>query len=264
MDIRLDGRAALVTGGSSGIGAGAAQALAEAGAKVCIQGYAHVADAEALADRIVKQGGTAIAVKADVSKTENVDRMVKTMVAEFGGVDIAFANAAMANFTTLEETTDESWNRHMATNLTGVFLCARRVVPEMKKRGKGKLISTGSIWASCGWANSLAYSVTKAGIHGLTKALAIELAPYKINVNAVAPGNIVTAINYPLYDAIADKAGFPGDREAGKRELAKAYYPIGRLGEPADIANAVVYLASDAADFITGQIIYIDGGYSVI
>ncbi len=136
------------------------------------------------------------------------------------------------------------------------------LLPELKKRGKGKMIHTGSIFGAYGVPSAVAYCVTKMAIHGLTRALAIELAPFKINVNAVAPGNIVTPLNDPLYDYVADHGGTPGNRESGKKALVNSY-PLGRLGEVTDIAPAVVYFASDAADFVTGQILFVDGGYSV-
>jgi NAD(P)-dependent dehydrogenase (short-subunit alcohol dehydrogenase family) len=262
MDIRLDDRVALVTGASSGIGKAAALALAEAGAHVVVQGHSHMVELEALADRIVRLGRRAVVVRADVTSTADVDRMVQTAVDELGGVDIAFNNAGLMQMALLEDTTDEMWDRHLATNVTGAFLCARRVVPEMKKRGKGKLIHTGSIFGAYGVPSAVAYCVTKMAIHGLTRALAIELAPHNINVNAVAPGNVVTPLNDVLYDYMAEQAGAPGDREAGKRLLAKSY-PLGRLGQVSDVATAVVYLASAAADFVTGQIMFVDGGYSV-
>jgi NAD(P)-dependent dehydrogenase (short-subunit alcohol dehydrogenase family) len=262
MQVRLDGRVALVTGASSGIGYAAARALGESGAAVCLQGHTHIADAEALADEITKQGGRAIAIKADMTSSDEVDRLVGTAAAELGGIDIAFNNAGMMEMATLEETTDEMWDRHLTANVTSAFYCARRVVPEMKARGKGKLIQTGSIFGAYGVPSALAYSVTKMALHGLTRALAIELAPHHINVNAVAPGNVVTPLNDVLYDYMAEQVGQPGDREAGMRALAKSY-PLGRLGQVTDIADAVVYLASDAADFVTGQILFVDGGYSV-
>ena len=127
----------------------------------------------------------------------------------------------------------------------------------MKKLGKGKIVNNGSIFGHQGAMGCVAYGVSKMGVHGMTRCLAAELAPHKINVNAVAPGNVMTTLSHDFYRVMGD-----GDMEAGKKEVVKSY-PIGRLGEVDDIASAVGYLASDAADFITGQILFIDGGYTV-
>jgi NAD(P)-dependent dehydrogenase (short-subunit alcohol dehydrogenase family) len=262
MQIRLDDRVALVTGASSGIGQAIALALAEAGASVCVHGLHHMEAAEELADRIARGGGKAIAVAADVTRSDEVDRLVSAVVVAFGGIDIAVNNAGSYQMASLEETTDEIWQRHLTVNTTSVFYCIRRVVPEMKRRGGGKLIQTGSIFGESGAPNSAAYCASKIALHGLTRALAVELAPDRINVNAIAPGNIQTPLNDDLYDYMAAKAGIPGDRDAGKRELVKSY-PIGRLGVPEDVAPLAVYLASEASDFVTGQIFVLDGGYTV-
>ena len=257
--MKLEGKVALVTGASSGIGRACALAMAEAGADIVVNGRSQMPQAEEVAHQIEAMGRKAIAVQADVSKPEDVDRLVSQAVDSLGKVDILFNNAGIAEFATLEETSDEMWQRTLDVNLKGHFLCCRRVVPEMKKLGKGKIINNGSIFGHQGVPNAVAYGVTKMGIHGLTRCLAVELAPNKINVNAVAPGNVVTPMSTGLYEMMG---GDSGDIEAGKEELAKSY-PLGRLGEVDDIAKAVVYFASDDSDFVTGQILFIDGGYSV-
>jgi NAD(P)-dependent dehydrogenase (short-subunit alcohol dehydrogenase family) len=257
--MKLEGKVAIVTGASSGIGRAGALALAADGADVVVNGHSHMQRAEEVAHQIEAMGRKALAVRADVSNPKDVDRLVSQTVDTLGKVDILFNNAGMILFGTLEEHSDEMWQQILGVNLTGHFLCCRRVVPEMKKLGRGKIINNGSIFGSQGVPNVVAYGVTKMGIHGLTRCLAVELAPYKINVNAIAPGNVVTPINKGLYEMMA---GDSGDIEVGKEALVK-YYPWGRLGEVSDIAPAVVYFASDDSDFVTGQILFIDGGYSV-
>lgn len=259
-ELRLDGKVALITGGSSGIGREAALAMGRAGADVCVQGRSNVLEAEAVAEEIAKEGRRAVAVEADVSDPADVDRMVARAVEELGGIDIALCNAGIFEMGDLEQVSDESWQRHLDVNVSGAFYTTRGVVPEMRKRPNGAVIYTGSIFGPYGVPGAAPYCVSKAALHGLTKALAVELAP-EIRVNAVAPGNIVTPMNTGLYRYVSTQAGGEGDVEEGKR-LIMERYPIGRLGAPGDVATPIVYLASDAASFVTGQIIFVDGGYT--
>jgi NAD(P)-dependent dehydrogenase (short-subunit alcohol dehydrogenase family) len=259
--LRLDGKVALVTGGSSGIGHAAALALGAAGAAVCVQGHGHMEEAEAVTESIRASGSEAIAVRADVASPADVARMVATAVDEFGGLDIAVCNAGIFEMGNLEDISDESWQRHLDVNVSGAFYTTRRAVPEMRRRGKGKLVYTGSIFGPYGVPGALPYCVSKSALHGMTKALAIELASDHINVNAVAPGNIVTPMNTGLYQYVSKAAGGAGDVEHGK-QVIRERYPVGRLGSPDDVVVPILYLVSDAADFVTGQIMFVDGGYS--
>jgi len=255
--MQLEGKSAIVTGSSSGIGRAAALALAGAGADVVVNGNSKMDKAEEVAHEIEGLGRQSLAIQADVSNAEQVDRLVSAAVDTFGKVDILFTNAGVFHMGYVEDHTPEMWLQTLNVNLTGQFLACQRVIPEMKKIGKGKIINNGSIFGHQGVPGCIAYGVSKMGAHGLTRCLAVELAPHKINVNAVAPGCITTDMADDFFVAMGN-----GDMEAGKKEVVKSY-PIGRLGEPDDIGNAVAYLASDAADFITGQIIFVDGGYSV-
>ena len=213
--------------------------------------------AEEVAHEIEQLGRTSLAVQADVSRAEDVDRLVTYAVETLGKVDILFTNAGVFHMGMIEDHSSDMWTQTLNVNLTGQFLACQRVVPEMKKLGKGKIINNGSIFGHQGVMGCVAYGVSKMGVHGMTRCLAAELAPHKINVNAVAPGCIMTDMTDDFFVAMGN-----GDAEAGIKEVTKSY-PIGRLGQVDDIAGAVAYLASDAADFITGQILFIDGGYSV-
>ena len=255
--MQLEGKSAIVTGSSSGIGRAAALALANAGADVVVNGNSKMEAAEEVAHEIEQLGRKSLAVQADVSNADDVDRLVTNAVEAIGKVDILFTNAGIFRMASIEDHSPEIWLKTLSVNLTGQFLTCQRVVPEMKKLGKGKIINNGSIFGHQGVIGCVAYGVSKMGVHGMTRCLAAELAPHKINVNAVAPGNVMTALSDDFYLAIGK-----GDMEVGKQEVVKAY-PLGRLGQVDDIAGAVVYFASDAADFITGQILFVDGGYSV-
>ena len=255
--MQLEGKSAIVTGSSSGIGRAAALALASAGADVIVNGNAKMEAAEEVAHEIEGLGRNSLAVQADVSNFDDVDRLVSIAVDKLGKVDILFTNAGVFHMASIEDHTPDIWLQTLNVNLTGQFLACQRVVPEMKKLGKGKIVNGGSIFGHQGVPGCVAYGVSKMGVHGMTRCLAAELAPHKINVNAVAPGATMTAMADDFLVAIGN-----GDMEAGKQELVKSY-PIGRLGEPDDIGNMVAYLASDAADFITGQIMFVDGGYTV-
>ena len=248
--MRLKDKVAIVTGASSGIGRAVALRFGQEGAHVCVNGLAHMQEAEAVAAQIRQMGRRAIAVKADVSRPADIDAMVAATIREFGRLDILVNNAGIMHIRSVLETTEEIWDRTIDINLKGHFFCAQKVIPHMIAQGKGRIINLGSIFGETGVPNACAYGVTKIGIHGMTKMMAIELAPHRITVNAVAPGNVVTPLNDPLYALVG-----------GQHVLAKSY-PIGRVGRVEDIAPAAVYFASDEADFVTGAVLFVDGGYA--
>jgi len=257
--MRLEEKVAIITGAASGIGARAALEFGREGAKVCCADKELTA-AQAIADQINKENGAenAIAVRMDVTQNADVESAVAQVYEKWGKVDILANIAGILFMKDLLEHTEEIWDSTMAVNVKGHFLCTKAVVPHMINQKGGKIINVGSIFGHNGVPGCLAYGVSKMAIHGFTRMLSVELAPYNINVNAVAPGNIVTPINIPLYKSMSPK----GDVEEGKRILAEKLYPIGRLGEVEDIARGIVYLASDDSDFVTGHILFIDGGYS--
>jgi NAD(P)-dependent dehydrogenase (short-subunit alcohol dehydrogenase family) len=259
-NMRLEGKVAIVTGASSGIGAGTALEFGLEGAKVCCVGHHSMTGAEAVADQINREMGAdhAIAVKMDVTRYTDVETAVARVHKKWGSIDILVNNAGILYMKNFLEHSEEIWDNTMAVNVKGYFLCAKAVTPYMMEQKSGKIINVGSIFGHNGVQGCLAYGVSKMAIHGFTRMLSVELAPYNIKVNAIAPGNIITPINTPLYETMSPK----GDVEEGKRILAEKYYPIGRLGEVRDISRGMVYLASEDSDFVTGTILFIDGGYS--
>lgn len=248
--LRLDGEVAIVTGGGGGLGGLAARAFAAAGADVVVVGRT-AASLDAAAEAVRAYGRRAAAIVADVTQSRDVDRMVAQAAGEFGRIDILLNNAGVMAPQTLLELTDEDWRRAMDTSATGAFYCARAVAPVMLRQRAGAIINMGSILAARGMARRSAYAAAKGAVANFTRALALELGPHGIRVNAIGPTVIVTDLNRELvrtqpqlYQAVLDRTA------------------LGRLGEPEDIAGALVFLASPAARFITGQTLFVDGGYT--
>ena len=245
--MRLMGKVALVTGGGTGIGKAIALEFAKEGAKVAIAGR-RLDKLQEVAEAIKKNGGEAIAITGDVSKPSDVDRIVKTAVDTFKRLDILVNGAGVLYSATLAQHTQKIWDETIDINLKGSFLCTQRAVPEMLKQGKGKIINISSIAGQIGFPNSVAYCASKGGIMGMTKALAMELAPLKINVNDLAPGDTETPLNEHLLK----------DPEYLRGRVENT--PYGRVGKVSDIAPGAVYLASDESDFVNGITLTIDGG----
>jgi glucose 1-dehydrogenase len=255
----LVGQPALVTGANSGIGKATALGLARAGADVVVNYVTDPASAEEVAHEIESYGRRAIAIRADVSKEDDVIAMFAKAIGHFGTLHIAVSNAGLQRDSPFEHMTLEQWNTVIGVNLTGQFLCTREAAREFKKRGvvsdvsvaAGKIICMSSVHQEIPWAGHANYAASKGGVMLLMKSIAQELAPSKIRVNSVAPGAIRTPINTAAWstpEAYAD--------------LMKLV-PYKRIGEPDDIARAVAWLASDAADYVTGATLFVDGGMTL-
>ena len=236
----------LITGASRGIGAQTARRFAAAGFRVAVNYRADEAGALALCREIAGQGGAALPVRADVSDPEQAAGMVDTVLENFCQLDILVCNAGAGYQTLLSDMTTAQWRQVMGVNLDGVFYCCRAALPHMIHRKKGKIITVSSMWGVTGGSCEAAYSAAKAGVIGLTRALAKEVGPSGITVNCVAPGVIDTKMNENLG---------PQDLAALAEET-----PLGRIGTPADVAEAIFYLASPGADFVTGQVLQPNGG----
>ena len=245
----LAGRSALVTGGGTGIGQAVARALAARGAAVAVVYRTSAAAAQAVVDEITAGGGRAVALAADVTVAADVDRAVAATVAQLGGLGIVVNNAGLTRDGLLLRMTEEAWDAVLDTNLKGVFLVTRAALRPMLKAGRGKVVSITSVAGLIGNPGQANYSASKAGIIGFTRTVAREVGSRNIQVNAVAPGFIETAIT----DALTPEL---------KEELIRRI-PAGRFGQPQDVANVVAFLCSPAADYITGQTITVDGGMTI-
>ena len=244
----LKNKVAIITGSRRGIGKAIALALAKAGANVVVSDI-NLDDCNKVVEEIKAINGNALAVKADVSNPEDVSQMINLTTEKFGKVDILVNNAGIYMQKSLTDVTEQDFDRTLDINLKGVFLCSKAVVPEMIKQGKGKIINITSIAGQVGFANSSAYCASKGAIINITRELALELAQYKINVNAIGPGVIETDMTK---DLLEDKA---------TKETLLANIPLSRIGKPEDIANAALFLASDNSDYITGITLFVDGGW---
>lgn len=255
----LAGQPALVTGANSGIGKAVALGFARAGADVVINYVADPQAAEEVAHEIERLGRRAIALQADVSKEDQVQAMFARAIEHFGTLHIVVSNAGLQRDAPFDKMTLDQWNRVIGVNLTGQFLCTREAVREFKRRGvddavsvaAGKILCMSSVHQEIPWAGHANYAASKGGVMLLMKSLAQEVAPYRIRVNSIAPGAIRTPINTQAWstsEAYAD---------------LMTLVPYKRIGEPDDIAQAAVWLASDAADYVTGATLFVDGGMTL-
>lgn len=258
----LAAQVAIVTGASSGIGRATGLALAEAGAAVIVNhppGTDSKVKAEAVVAEITAKGGTSVAVAADVSSEDQVESMIRRAVEQFGTIHIMISNAGIERPAAVQDMSLAQWREVLDVNLTGAFLCARGAVREFLRRGPqpeissatGKLIFTSSVHEIIPWAFQANYAASKGGMSLLMKSLAQELAPVRIRVNSVAPGAVRTPINSDAWET-----------QQALKQLHKLI-PYGRIGEPEDVARAVVWLASDLSDYVVGTSLLIDGGMAL-
>jgi len=252
MNISFAGKVALVTGAASGLGLATARAFGEAGASVALADW-NEQEVQAAAKKLADEGYKTLAIRCDVSDDAQVEAMVKQTVAAFGKLDAAYNNAGIQNV--LAETADSprnDYDRVMAINLRGVWSCMKFELQQMREQGSGAIVNCSSLGGLVGGARRGPYHAAKHGVIGFTKSAALEYATQGIRVNAVCPGMIRT----PMFDQMI--AGGQGEE---LKAMLKALVPMGRMGRPEEIADAVLWLCSSAASYVTGQSISVDGGY---
>ncbi|MBB4078283.1 glucose 1-dehydrogenase [Lewinella aquimaris] len=255
MEINLKGQTAIVTGSSTGLGRACAMGLADEGMNVVINYHSSKVEAEDAVSEIQQRGGQAIAVQADVSKEDDVERLFQTCLDTFGHLDVLVSNAGLQSDAAFTEMTLAQWNKVISVDLTGQFLACRAAARIFKKQGvhehgraAGKIICMSSVHDEIPWAGHVNYATAKGGVKMMMESLAQELAADKIRVNSISPGAIQTDINREAWET----------EEALDKLLT--LIPYGRIGEPEDVANLCVFLASDVSDYITGTTVYVDGG----
>ena len=242
----LEGQVVLVTGGSRGIGRAAALACARAGADVIVNYAGNVKAAEEVTQEIIGMGRKCLMVQADVSKSADVERLFDEAIAEFGKIDVLVNNAGITRDGLLMRMKEEDWDAVLETNLKGVYLCTKAAIKGMMKQRSGRIINMTSVVGVMGNIGQANYAAAKAGVIGFTKATAKELASRNINVNAIAPGFITSDMTAEIPEAIQEKM--------------LGEIPFHRMGEPEEVADAVVFLAAKTSRYITGQVLHVDGG----
>ncbi|HHW40854.1 MAG TPA: glucose 1-dehydrogenase [Syntrophomonadaceae bacterium] len=246
--MRLKDKVAVITGAGSGIGRATAILFAKEGARVVVSDYKEDT-ARATLDDILKNGSDGIAVKADVSKEAEVQHLMEEAFQHYGRLNVLISNAGIGEVSPVEELSEEAWYRTIDINLKGVFLCAKHAIPHMRKSGGGSIVNNASILGHVGFPGTAAYNAAKGGIITLTKNMALDYAKDKIRVNAVCPGFIRT----PMVEE--------GDVK-DQLDYLVTLHPLGRLGEPMEVAYGMLFLASDESSFITGSSLMVDGGYT--
>lgn len=253
--MRLKNKVAIITGGTSGIGKATALRFAEEGADLVVTGR-RVSLGEVVEAECRSKGVRCVFVEADHSKVEDCQRVVETALKEFNRIDILFNNAGIVTKGTAETTSDETWQDTLNINVTAVWKMCQLVLPHMKKQGKGAIVNNGSDWSVVAGKNAFPYIMSKGAVGMMTKAMALDYARDGIRVNAVCPGDT-------FVDRWMEKGYFEGSAPVTLEEAIKessAYIPMGRFGKPEEIANAVVFLGSDEASFVTGHLLLVDGG----
>ena len=246
---RLAGKSAVVTGAGRGLGAAVAELFARHGARVVVSDV-DAASAEATAHRITDAGGQAFGLRADVTSAADAEQLTDAAVEHFGGLDVLVNNAGIASAGTVCEVTEADWDRVMAVNLKGAYLCSRFAVAHMVRGGGGSIVCISSASGVIGQPGQVAYNVSKHGVVGLVRCMALDHAADGVRVNAVCPGVMRT----PMLDALS----------AEQIEALQAMHPLGRVAEPAEVAQAVLHLAGDESSFTTGGVFLVDGGLTAM